>query len=200
MLPSSKAWVLYLDVLILSSLGGNVLDLAIIAARSALAATRIPVTKSVGYEPEVGDKEGVGIEDAGISGLVKGGKAGVNAVDFELVDGGWDAGERLTAWEELPVALTMNMVRVLGPSSLARAGSLTPYHLQINQLPHLDGTTLEEAATSSQVVFSFTSKGDICNIKQIGEGEIEFARLMPLLSVSWPPHLSRPAPLRLSGR
>lgn len=60
----------------------------------------------------MGDKEGVGIEDGGISGLVKGGKAGVNAVDFELLDGGWDAGERLQGWEELPVALTMNLVRL----------------------------------------------------------------------------------------
>lgn len=56
------------------------------------------------------DKEGVGIEDAGISGLVKGGKAGVNAVDFELVDGGWEEGERLNGWEKLPVGLTMNLV------------------------------------------------------------------------------------------
>lgn len=41
--------------------------------------------------------------------------------------------------------------------------------------------------TSSQVVFCFTSEGDLCGIKQIGEGEIEYARVMPLLSVSASP-------------
>lgn len=56
--------------------------------------------------------------------------------------------------------------------------------MQINQLPHLDATTLEESATASQIVFCFTSKGDVCGVKQIGEGEIEWARLMPLLGVS----------------
>lgn len=57
------------------------------------------------------DKEGVGIEgDSGITGLVKGGKAGRDVVDFELVDGGWEEGDRLEGWEDLPVALTLNLV------------------------------------------------------------------------------------------
>lgn len=63
---------------------------------------------------------------------MKGGKAGVNAVDFELVDGGWDLGERLAAWEELPVALTMNMVRAFArrrlncpPETIADPSSLS---------------------------------------------------------------------------
>lgn len=89
------------------------IDLSIMAARSALAMTRIPATRSVGYENgsvEVGAELQ---ESSGISGLVKGGKAGVNAIDFELIDGGWEDGERLDGWRDLPVALTLNLV---GPS------------------------------------------------------------------------------------
>lgn len=84
------------------------------AARSALAVTRVPKTRGVGYEKgETVDKEGVGIEgDSGITGLVKGGKAGRDVVDFELVDGGWEEGDRLEGWEDLPVALTLNLVRL----------------------------------------------------------------------------------------
>lgn len=53
----------------------------------------------------------MGVEqDLGITGLVKGGKGGKNVGDFELVDGGWEEGERLNGWKELPVGLTMNLV------------------------------------------------------------------------------------------
>lgn len=55
---------------------------------------------------------------------------------------------------------------------------------QINQLPHLDATILEESSSSSQIIFCFTSKGDLCGVKQLGEGEIEFSRIMSLLGVS----------------
>ncbi|GAA5853321.1 hypothetical protein JCM8547_000283 [Rhodosporidiobolus lusitaniae] len=168
-LPSSKSWTLYLDVLVLSSAGGNVSDLAVIAARSALASSRIPATRSIGFEEE--EEEGKGeamvlgetgkvTADEGFSGLVKGGKAGKKAVDFELIDGG-EQGVRLKGWEELPVGLTLNL---------------------INQLPHLDSTVLEESASSSQLIACFTPQGDVCGITQMGEGEIEFARLMPLVT------------------
>lgn len=49
--------------------------------------------------------------DEGFSGLVKGGKAGSKAVDFELVDGGED-GARLQGWQDLPVSITLNLVRL----------------------------------------------------------------------------------------
>lgn len=114
-LPQSKAWRLHLDVLILSASGGNVLDLAIMAARSALASVRIPVTKAIGYDPDGGEGDGddnaMVEQDQGISGLVKGGKAGKDAVDFELVEGEYDGfGARLGGWRDLPVGLTINMV------------------------------------------------------------------------------------------
>ncbi|GJN93160.1 hypothetical protein Rhopal_006207-T1 [Rhodotorula paludigena] len=162
-LPGSKAWTLYLDILILSSSGGNVSDLSIIAARSALAATRLPLTRSIGFDEagaqSAGDGAGMTV-DEGFSGLVKGGKAGVRAVDFELIDGG-EQGVRLPGWEDLPVGITLNL---------------------INQLPHLDATVLEESATSSQLVASFLPSGAVCGITQLGEGEIEYARVLPLIS------------------
>lgn len=55
--------------------------------------------------------------DEGFSGLVKGGKSGTKAVDFELVDGG-EGGVRLAGWEDLPVGLTLNLVRPF-PGSLS---------------------------------------------------------------------------------
>ena len=112
-IPRRKAWTLYLDVLILSATAGNVIDLAIIAARSALAVTRVPETIAIGYEVE--SEKGIEVGgpmqgESGITGLVKGGKAGRDAIDFELVEGGWEAGLRLKGWEELPIALTFNLV------------------------------------------------------------------------------------------
>ena len=95
------------------------IDLAIIAARSALAVTRVPETIAIGYELE--SEKGIEVGgpmqgESGITGLVKGGKAGRDAIDFELVEGGWEAGLRLKGWEELPIALTFNLVRHLAPS------------------------------------------------------------------------------------
>lgn len=64
--------------------------------------------------------------DEGFSGLVKGGKSGVKAVDFELVDGG-ERGVRLAGWEDLPVGLTVNLVRRLShPLTLLAPSELTP--------------------------------------------------------------------------
>lgn len=54
---------------------------------------------------------------------------------------------------------------------------------QIDQLPHLDATVLEESASSSRLVASFLPTGNLCGVAQIGEGEIEYARIMPLITV-----------------
>lgn len=116
-LPNARAWTLYLDVLILASDGGNVIDAAVIAARSALASARIPQTRTIGLEEDdkketsTASGEGAGMTmDEGFSGLVKGGKGGSKAVDFELVDGG-EMGVRLKGWQDLPVCITLNLVR-----------------------------------------------------------------------------------------
>jgi len=168
-LPSTKAWVLYLDVLIISASAGNIPDLALIAARAALGSTRLPKTESVGFDDSAtADGPAVSGEGGGFSGLVRAGKAGKAAVDWELVEGGWGEGRRLEGWEELPVGVSLNL---------------------INQLPHLDPTTLEEASASSLLVFGFTAAGDLCGLTQLGEGEIEAARLPGLVQVSFPDYM-----------
>jgi len=115
-IPSAKAWTLYLDILILSSAGGNLIDLSILAARSALANVRLPQTRSIGFDDDEDgsdariDGTGTGMtQDEGFSGLVKGGKAGKKAVDFELIDGG-EQGVRLHGREDLPIAITFDLV------------------------------------------------------------------------------------------
>lgn len=104
-------------MLILASDGGNVIDAAVIAARSALASALIPQTRTIGLEEDdkketsTASGEGAGMTmDEGFSGLVKGGKGGSKAVDFELVDGG-EMGVRLKGWQDLPVCITLNLVR-----------------------------------------------------------------------------------------
>lgn len=136
------------------------------AARAALASTRLPATRPIGLGDD-GPGGDIGGKDAGFSGLVKGGKAGVNAVDFELLDGGWDEGERLERWEDLPVGLTLNLVGLFHAARSVTNADLVA--VQINQLPHLDATALEESATASQLIVCFTSKGDLCGVKQVGD-------------------------------
>ncbi|KAM0791064.1 hypothetical protein ACM66B_004357 [Microbotryomycetes sp. NB124-2] len=167
-IPNHKAWTLYLDVLILSSIGGNVIDASIIAARSALATVRLPATKPVGFDSQEDNATTTATGSAldpnsGFSGLVKGGKAGSKAVDFELVDSGMvvnGGGQRLHGWDKLPIGVTLSL---------------------INQLPFLDATALEESEASSQLVCCFTSEGQVCGMRQLGEGEVEFARLSSLI-------------------
>ncbi|GAA5835870.1 hypothetical protein JCM3766R1_005873 [Sporobolomyces carnicolor] len=168
-IPSAKAWTLYLDVLILSSAAGNLIDLTVLAARSALANVRLPQTRSIGFdggddEADEGDAQMEGgthvTQDEGFSGLVKGGKAGKKAVDFELVDGG-EQGERLDGWQDLPIAITFDL---------------------INQVPHLDSTALESSASPSSLTVSIIpSTGTVCGLTQLGEGELEYQRIMPLV-------------------
>ncbi|KAM0746974.1 hypothetical protein T439DRAFT_329247 [Meredithblackwellia eburnea MCA 4105] len=158
--PHSKSWHLTLNILVLSSSGGNILDLALIAARSALASTRLPTTRPVQLE----DEDRKGETGGGFAGLVKGGKGAKGAkeskMDFELVNAGWDEGKRLVGWKDLPVGLSLNL---------------------INQLPHLDSTVLEETASTSQLVACFNTDGSLCAAKQLGSGEVEMSRLVPLL-------------------
>lgn len=50
-------------------------------------------------------------------------------------------------------------------------------------MPHLDGTVLEETAAQTQLVMCFTANGHVCGLQQLGAGEIESARLVPLIKV-----------------
>ncbi|SGZ23824.1 BQ5605_C023g09642 [Microbotryum silenes-dioicae] len=200
-IPHSKTWSLKLDLLILSSQGGNIIDLVLVAARSALATTRLPRTRAVEYrapplksgnvsvsaavgeeeeeEEEGGWETGLGPEsgtiESGFAGLVKGGKGGSKAMDFELVQShdvriieGQEVeeedrdGVRLSGWRELPIGLSLHL---------------------INQLPFLDPTTLEEATIEASLLVSFQHQGQVCAIQMVGQGEVEVGRLMGLIKV-----------------
>lgn len=107
-LPHRKTWSLNLETIILSSDGGNLTDVLVMAARSALYDLRIPVTRGVGYQ----DNRALDNDElSGMKGLLKGGKAGKKSkeVDFEL-ESYWDEGKPLQGREDLPVCVTMNMV------------------------------------------------------------------------------------------
>lgn len=115
-LPHRKAWTLNLETIILSSDGGNLHDVLTLAARSALYDLKIPRTRGVGYQ----DNRTLDNEElSGMKGLLKGGKAGKknNEVDFEL-ESYWDQGAPLDGREDLPVCVTLNVVRLLFPSPL----------------------------------------------------------------------------------
>lgn len=164
-IPNRRAYVLHLDVLIRAADGGNIVDLALVAAREALSSTAVPATRLVAYE-----------EEGGINQLVKGGKAGRDAVDYDIVDPEGE-GEPLQGCDGLGVGITLNLVRV------ARFTIPPLTTLQIDQLPYLDATPLEQQASSSQLVVCFTAKGDLVAMRQLGEGEIEQGRLPGLLKV-----------------
>ncbi|SCZ96757.1 BZ3500_MvSof-1268-A1-R1_Chr4-1g06690 [Microbotryum saponariae] len=188
-IPHSKTWSLKLDLLILASQAGNIVDLVLVAARSALATTRLPRTRAVeyrappltmgtvsavegeGWEAEAG--VGPGTIESGFAGLVKGGKGGSKAMDFELVqrhDGRMVDGReveeddrngvRLIGWRELPIGFSLHLV---------------------NQLPFLDPTTLEEATIEASLLVGFQHQGHVCAIQMVGQGEVEVGRLMGLI-------------------
>lgn len=85
---------------------GNVQDAIFIAARAALWDLRIPVTRSVEFKST--GKEGAGMDT--FADIVSN-----KVVDFELTDY-WGDGEVLKGREDLPVCLTLNIVRMF-PSS-----------------------------------------------------------------------------------
>jgi len=91
----------------------------------------------------------------GIKGLVKGGRGGNKVVDFELEDY-WDEGDPIKGREDLPICLTFYM---------------------INSVPFLDALPPEQSSAHSRLTFAINSKGNVCNINQYGEGEVEFDRL-----------------------
>jgi exosome complex component RRP42 len=98
-LPRSKAWLLHLDLLVLSD-QGNIIDALFLAAHAALRDTRVPRTRAISFRT---DKENV--ENS--SGLDT--RQVTRATDFEVPDY-WDEGELLDARGCWPIAVTLNVV------------------------------------------------------------------------------------------
>ena len=141
-LPGAKSWHLAVHVTVLASEGGgNLHDVLGVAIKSALWDMRIPRTRAVqhvrpahlqdhqgqsGALGAAGDAEAGGVEmedgaqDTGMKALLKGKKRapqrGQGGADFELLDFEADAGAPLQGREDLPISITLNLVRACRPS------------------------------------------------------------------------------------
>ena len=133
-LPGAKSWHLAVHVTVLASDGGgNLHDVLGVAVKSALWDMRIPRTRAVQHVRPAhlqgqgqssaadGDAEAGGVEmedgaqDTGMKALLKGKKRapqrGQGGADFELLDFEADAGAPLEGREDLPISITLNLVR-----------------------------------------------------------------------------------------
>jgi exosome complex component RRP42 len=128
-IPGRKAWLLSLDLMVLSD-AGNIYDALFMAARAALWDTRVPRTRAVEYRPD--NKKGGGgkggdemdVDTEPQSGLDTR-RAKAPAADFELEDS-WDDGVVLGGRDAWPVSVTLNLVNYLLPPSSSPFGSFLP--------------------------------------------------------------------------
>lgn len=113
-IPGRKAWLLTLDLMVLSD-AGNIYDALFMAARAALWDTRVPRTRAVEYRPDKkGGGDGMDVDSEPQSALdTRGAKA--PAADFELEDS-WDDGVVLGGRDAWPLSVTLNLVRTFFPS------------------------------------------------------------------------------------
>lgn len=115
-IKGKKAWLLSLDLVVLSD-SGNVYDALFMAARAALWDTKVPRTRSIEYRANAkgGAQFGGGRADMDVDEDNKSGfdtRQVAAATDFELEDY-WDEGEVLNGREKWPVCVTLNLVRTL---------------------------------------------------------------------------------------
>ncbi|KAI9507607.1 ribosomal protein S5 domain 2-like protein [Russula earlei] len=165
-IPSRKAWLLTLDLMILSD-AGNVYDALFMAARAVLWDTRVPRTRAIEYRPDKreGGKGGgdeMDVDSEPHSGLdTRRSKA--PAIDFELEDH-WDDGAVLGGREAWPVSVTLNL---------------------FPGVHFLDATTQEEAATPLRLVliFSFPTRSPAAlhGMHLLGTGDTDLAQIESLV-------------------
>lgn len=114
-LPGKKAWLLHLDVTVLTD-AGNVYDVIFMAARAALWDTKVPRTRGVQYArravPGTGGQDGMDVDQEGAPASEFDTRHIPTATDFELPDY-WDEGEVLGRRELWPICVTLNVVRAL---------------------------------------------------------------------------------------
>jgi exosome complex component RRP42 len=108
-----------------------------------------------------------------------------HAADFEVTDY-WDDGKPLENREEFPVAITLNIVRVV-LDDIRDACRLTTS--QLSDIHYLDATSLENAATPTKLllVFSFPSSSQatptLISMRNFGEGTLRSNVFKDLISV-----------------
>lgn len=110
-LPKKKAWLLHLDVTVLSD-AGNAFDVVFMAARAALWDTKVPGTRSVQYagrNTARAPEENMDIDPNSVAASGFNTREVPAATDFELADT-WDEGDPLEGRERWPVCITLNIV------------------------------------------------------------------------------------------
>lgn len=140
-LPGKKAWLLHLDLYVLSD-NGNIFDALFLAAAAALRDTRVPKTRSIEYEArkEQGPRDRLATENlkstsAGLSNLNPQEIRKI-ATDFELVDY-HDEGEPLDCERGWPVCVTLNLVCITLATSYRLFDSFFSFHLFIISMRHM---------------------------------------------------------------
>ncbi|KAH9171319.1 ribosomal protein S5 domain 2-type protein [Lactarius sanguifluus] len=160
-IPGRKAWLLTLDLMVLSD-AGNVYDALFMAARAALWDTRVPKTRAVEYRRGIGGKakgdSDMDVDPESQSGLDTRSKP--SATDFELEDS-WDEGPVLGGRDTWPVCITLNL---------------------FPGLHFLDATTQEEAAAPIRLllVYSFSAKSPAAalhGMHLLGVGNVDLAQV-----------------------
>lgn len=186
-LRAKKAWLLVLDLVVLSDCG-NVYDALFVAARAALWDTKVPRTRSVEYRAGGRLPGAIGSADMDVDEEKQSGfdmRQAHAATDFELEDY-WDEGEPLDGRDRWPVCITLNLVR---PDLISGQGSVVDF-FPLAQLPPvhlLDATLQEEAAVPQKLllVYSFmpNSTPTLQGMRLLGPGEVTLAQIKFLLKV-----------------
>ncbi|KZV65722.1 ribosomal protein S5 domain 2-like protein [Peniophora sp. CONT] len=169
-LPGRKAWLLSLDLLVVSD-SGNVYDALFMAAQAALWDTKVPRTRAVEYRSQgglSGGKEGgdMDVDAASQSGFnVRAERA---VADFELEDY-WDEGEPLAGRDQWPVCVALNL--------------LPPMY-------YLDATSAEEAATPLRLLLMYSAPAHatprLQGMRLLGSGEVNLGLIKSLTSSAQP--------------
>src|SRR5216684_3442905 len=190
-IPGRKAWLLTLDLMVLSD-AGNIYDALFMAARAALWDTRVPRTRTVEYRPD--NKKGKGGDEMEMDVDPESQQSGldtrrskVSATDFELEDT-WDDGVVLGGRDAWPLSVTLNLVKLLSPSSLFRISYRRDTPNKFPDVHFLDATTQEEAATPLRLILIFSypagSPAALHGMHLLGTGDTDLAQIESLVKVS----------------
>jgi exosome complex component RRP42 len=190
-IPGRKAWLLTLDLMVISD-AGNIYDALFMAARAALWDTRVPKTRAVEYRPDKKDNKGgnemmmMDVDPESQSALdTRRSKA--PATDFELEDS-WDDGVVLGGRDAWPLSVTLNLV-----STLLLFLNFFFYRRDTpNKLPgvhFLDATAQEDAATPLRLILIFScapgSPAALHGMHLLGTaGDTDLAQIESLVKVS----------------
>lgn len=203
--PQTKVWRVYVDLIILSAgtSTGPLYDAVTLAARAALWDLKIPKTRGIAFQSKSKSKQEPSQKEAaaagsstmdidqtemlGMKGLLRSGRGGTKAaagseVDFEL-ESYWDEGAPLKDREQLPVAITLNLVRSYDPLPEAAPIRSSLLSLQAGKHVFLDASTHEALAAPSRVICAYNGQGHLVAIRQDAELELEFSRVADLLDV-----------------